>query len=324
MTDHSADMNPHSSVYWVSPSKLRPSPANPRRYFDDLSLDDLAKSLVEQDFLHPITVIDDPEQPDHWLIVAGERRWRAALRAGLKLVPTVRRRNLPDEPNALLALQLAENLEHEPLSPYEETMALIDLVGLEVYRRIPDRPEYTPDDEGRRWIAQILKRWVNRPSPAARAETAHTTEISSDELASILDSVFKKREGLLLTSFVSNRLHLLDVPDDVKQALEAGELRYTAAGSIGRVQDPEKRAELLAAARTGTCTKDLIDAALSAKRAEHAPNDPDEARKAERLHEIEPFVKQLNRLAGQLTELNHNKYQAALAALKKLSKALAA
>jgi ParB family chromosome partitioning protein len=312
-----------SLIYWISPDALRPCPGNPRRYFDDEALDDLAKSLREQDFIHAITVIDDPDHPDRWLIIAGERRWLAAQRAGLKLVPTVRRRNLPNTPNAILALQLAENLEHEPLSTYEETIAILDQLGLEIYERMPDQPEYPPNDEGRRWVAQLLRNWVNRPSPASRADTAGTARLATDELKAVIDKVFRKREGLRLESFVSNRLRYLDVPDDVKHALEAGTLHFHAAGSIGRVEDPEKRQELLEAARSGTGTRTLIAMAIEAKRAEDAPNDSDEARVTQRRHEVEPYLKQLNGRLSRITDLDHNRYQAALAALKKLSKALA-
>lgn len=328
MSAHSAQRNPQteqtkqSLVYWVSPDSLRPWPANPRRYFDNEALDDLAKSLGEEGFIHAITVIDDPEHPDRWLIIAGERRWLAAQRAGLELVPTVRRRNLPDKPNAVLALQLAENLEHEPLSTYEETIAILDQLGLEIYERMPDQPEYPPDDEGRRWVAQLLRNWVNRPSPTSRADTAGSVGLATDELEAVIDKVFKKREGLRLKSFVSNRLRHLDVPDDVKQALEAGTLHFHAAGSIGRVEDPEKRQELLEAARSGTGTRTLIEMAIEAKRAEDAPNESDEARMTQRRHEVEPHLKQLNGRLSRITDLDHNRYQAALAALKKLSKAL--
>src|SRR5476649_2131735 len=66
---------------------LRPNPRNPRRNFDESELDDLAASIKERGIIQPILVRAIPRVADAYEIVAGERRWRAAQRAGLHEIP---------------------------------------------------------------------------------------------------------------------------------------------------------------------------------------------------------------------------------------------
>ncbi len=68
---------------------LKPNPRNPRKRFDDAELDELAASIKERGIIQPILVRAIPRVADAYEIVAGERRWRAAQRAGLHEVPIV-------------------------------------------------------------------------------------------------------------------------------------------------------------------------------------------------------------------------------------------
>src|SRR5712692_7087687 len=68
---------------------LKPNPRNPRRNFSDAELDELAGSIKERGIIQPIIVRPAPGAPDAFEIIAGERRWRAAQRAGLHEVPIV-------------------------------------------------------------------------------------------------------------------------------------------------------------------------------------------------------------------------------------------
>ena len=96
---------------------LKPGRFQPRTAMDDESLEDLARSVAEQGVLQPIRVRRDPDEPDLYEIVAGERRWRAAQRAGLHQVPVIVR-ELSDGDACEIAL--VENLQREDLSPIEE------------------------------------------------------------------------------------------------------------------------------------------------------------------------------------------------------------
>jgi ParB family transcriptional regulator, chromosome partitioning protein len=108
---------------------LRPSPRNPRRAFPDAELDELVASLRERGIIQPIVARPVQGAADVFEIIAGERRWRAAQRAGLHEVPVV-----IIEANDAEALQLAiiENVQRADLNPLEEAegyRALIEEFG---------------------------------------------------------------------------------------------------------------------------------------------------------------------------------------------------
>lgn len=102
--------------------KIRPNPDQPRRHIEDGSLDGLAKSIKEKGVLQPLVV---RETDGGYMLIVGERRWRAAQKASLKAVPVVIKDASPDE---LLELALIENIQREDLNPLEEAMAYSKLV----------------------------------------------------------------------------------------------------------------------------------------------------------------------------------------------------
>lgn len=107
--------------------KIRPNPDQPRKHIDQDSLESLAGSIKEKGILQPLVVW---EVDGVYELIVGERRWRAAQKAGLKAVPVVIKDVSPDE---LLELALVENIQREDLNPLEEAMAysrLIDELGL--------------------------------------------------------------------------------------------------------------------------------------------------------------------------------------------------
>jgi ParB family chromosome partitioning protein len=99
--------------------RLRPNPEQPRRSFDEAGLGELAESIRRHGVLQPLLVSEDAE--GGYLVIAGERRWRAARAAGLPTVPAVIRERL--EARDELALALVENLQRRDLSPLEEARA---------------------------------------------------------------------------------------------------------------------------------------------------------------------------------------------------------
>src|SRR6516164_5697136 len=108
---------------------LRPNPRNPRRAFPNAELDELVASLRERGIIQPIVARPVQGATDVYEIIAGERRWRAAQRAGLHEVPVV-----IIEANDAEALQLAiiENVQRADLNPLEEAegyRALIEEFG---------------------------------------------------------------------------------------------------------------------------------------------------------------------------------------------------
>lgn len=120
----------------VKISLIEPNKEQPRKNFDEKSLAELAESITLHGIIQPLVVI---KKDEHYEIVTGERRWRAAKLAGLKTVPVVVK-NLTEQ--EITEISLIENIQREDLNPVEEAMAyqrLIKEFGLkqeEVARRV--------------------------------------------------------------------------------------------------------------------------------------------------------------------------------------------
>src|SRR5215468_2873304 len=113
---------------------LKPNPNNPRRIFSDAELGELADSIRERGIIQPIVVRTVRGASDSYEIIAGERRWRAAQRAGLHEVPII-----VHEASDAEALEIAiiENVQRTDLNPLEEAMG---------YQSLADTYKYTQDD----------------------------------------------------------------------------------------------------------------------------------------------------------------------------------
>lgn len=98
-------------------SKVEPNREQPRKNFDEDSLQELAESLKQFGMLQPILV---QNRGDYYEIIAGERRWRAAKIAGLKEVPVIVRELTDQE---IVEISLIENIQREDLNPIEEAQA---------------------------------------------------------------------------------------------------------------------------------------------------------------------------------------------------------
>jgi ParB family transcriptional regulator, chromosome partitioning protein len=105
---------------------IRPGSLQPRRRFGEVELDALAQSIREKGVLQPLLVRAVVEDDAAFELVAGERRWRAAQRAGLHEVPVIVR-SLGD--SEVLEIALVENLQREDLSPLEEAEAYSRLIA---------------------------------------------------------------------------------------------------------------------------------------------------------------------------------------------------
>jgi ParB family chromosome partitioning protein len=105
---------------------LRRNPDQPRRYFAEADLDDLAASIREKGVLQPLLVRPAPGAAGEYQIVAGERRWRAAQRAGLRTLPIVVREDLTDVD--VLEIGIIENVQRADLNPVEEALGYLALI----------------------------------------------------------------------------------------------------------------------------------------------------------------------------------------------------
>ncbi len=112
------DRSFEDSVSFVEIHKIKPNSNQPRKTFSEEKIEELAKSIEVHGIIQPIVV---RQAGGGYEIVAGERRWRAARRAGLKEVPCLIR-ELTEEQNALMAL--IENMQREDLNAIEEAAGL--------------------------------------------------------------------------------------------------------------------------------------------------------------------------------------------------------
>jgi ParB family chromosome partitioning protein len=115
----------------IAVEQITPSPFQPRRTFDEGKIDELAASIRMQGIIQPLVV---RPQGDRFELIAGERRWRAAMKAGLTRVPVVIRAASDHE---ALQLALVENLQREDLSPIEEAAG---------YRRLQEEFHWSQEE----------------------------------------------------------------------------------------------------------------------------------------------------------------------------------
>ena len=220
---------------------IRPSRRQPRRRFDDDTLRALADSVRVEGVLQPVLV--RPLEAGGYELIAGERRWRAALAAGLPTLPALVRE--ADERESLL-LALVENAAREDLSPVEEARAYAAL-----------------QDEFGLSLTEISER-VGRAKPT-----------------------------------VSNRMRLLELPDDVLALVEEGSLTEGHARAVLAVPDREgRRALARRAVARGLSVRATERAAQEAgartRRRKQPPVDPDLAERSRRA---------LERLTGRRARL---------------------
>ncbi len=114
----------------VGLSSIDPDPEQPRTHFEPASIKALGKSIAKGGLIQPIRVREHPENPFRFLIVTGERRWRAAKSAGLESIMCIKVEDDSDHEE----MQLVENIHREDFTPLEEARA---------YKRLIDKYQLT-------------------------------------------------------------------------------------------------------------------------------------------------------------------------------------
>ncbi len=201
--DHPIDSFAEPEIINVPLTAVTPNPKQPRKYFDEAALNDLAQSIKRDGLLQPIIV--KRESDDRYLLVAGERRYRACQLAGIAKVRAFVTHGDP------LEIAIIENLQRENLNPVEEAEALEEL-------RASHR--YTQEQ-----LAQVVGK--SRPT---------VTEILS--LASLPDPI----KAECRTSDIANKHQLLQVVrerDGAKQmalweAIKSGTVTSVRAARLAR------------------------------------------------------------------------------------------
>ena len=147
-TSNASSAPPGERVIRVPLDRIRPSPFQPRKEFAPEALNELTESIKAQGIIQPLLV---RERADHYELIAGERRWRAAQLVGLAEAPVIVREA---DDTAVLELALIENLQRENLNPMEEAQGYAELIA-----RFNLRQEDVAAKVGksRAWVANALR-----------------------------------------------------------------------------------------------------------------------------------------------------------------------
>ena len=173
--------------------RIVPNTQQPRKYFSEEALNELADSIRAHGLIQPIIV--QPLPDNLFQLIAGERRWRAAQKAGLMKLPAVVRDSTSD---ASLEIALIENLQREDLNPIEEAQAYEKLIvefGLtqeEVARRVGKNRVTITNMLRLLRLPPEVQQWISED----RLTTGHAKALLSlSDLSSILDVARKIMQG---------------------------------------------------------------------------------------------------------------------------------
>ena len=212
---------------------LRPNKFQPRTHIDDDRIEDLSRSIRAHGIIQPIVV---RKVEKGYEIIAGERRWRAAQRAGLLKVPVVVR-DIPED--KLLAVALIENIQREDLNPIEEAVA---------YRRLSDEFHLTQEQiaeavgKDRSSIANYVR--LLRLPPEVRANVASNT-LSMGHARALLALADENAQLRLARDVIARSLSVRETEALVKKAAEpAGPKPEQAVDVHTRVAEEKLRLAL--------------------------------------------------------------------------------
>ncbi len=207
-------------------SHIRPNSFQPRSHFDEESMASLAASIREVGLLQPVLVRELEDETETYELIAGERRWRAARRAGLQTSPVL----VPVADDvASLEQALVENLHRVDLNALEEAAAyqqLIDEFGL-THEQVATRM-----GKGRATVTNTL-RLLQLPAGAQRALAERT--ISAGHARALLGTPDRSLQERMVEQIVEEGLTVRAVEDLVRQG--GSELRVVADESV-EVSEP--------------------------------------------------------------------------------------
>ena len=232
---------------------IRANPNNPRRHFTEADLEDLSNSIAEHGLIQPILVrsarpVQGAEQTVDYEIIAGERRWRAAQRAGVHTVPILLRE--VDDRQAL-ELAIIENVQRADLNPVEEALG---------YRQLMDEHDYRQADLGK-----VIGK--------SRSHVANTLR-----LLNLPDSVQAMLSAGTLSSGHARALIPMSSPEAlakriVDEGLSVRQVEQLAAREIaGEKPGSSKSAKLVKDADTEALEKKLSDVLGMKVSINHKPN----------------------------------------------------
>jgi ParB family chromosome partitioning protein len=217
----------------VDVDRVSPGRFQPRAQMDDARLEDLAASIRSNGIIQPIVVRRDG---DRFQIIAGERRWRAAQKAGLARVPVIVRDVRPGQEQSLLEMALIENIQRENLNPIDEALA---------YRRLTDEFHLSQEQiaaavgKDRATVANVL-RLLKLPDEV-RAEVASNT-LSMGHARALLALPAEGEQRRMARDVIARGLSVRETESMVRRAIERA-TPSTAAKSVTIVDVHTRAAE---------------------------------------------------------------------------------
>lgn len=202
---------------------IRFNDRQPRKHISEEGLSDLAASIRDRGVIEPVIV---RRVGGGYELVAGERRTRAASLAGLDEIPAI---VVDIDDREALEIAIIENLQREDLNAVEETEAVLGLLEMEL-------------DASRREVTQVLQALYNEERGRITGKNVGEKDRRR------VQTLFKRLGRFSISSFVSNRLPILDFPESLLAAVREGQLAFTKAQAIARVDDADDRERLLAVA----------------------------------------------------------------------------
>lgn len=206
----------------IDPNLLVPSRWQPRTTFAPVEMQELEDSIAAPgEVVVPVLLLRDTNE-----LIAGERRTRVAIKLGM--VVKYRRIYVSDDVAADYAA--LENIKRADLNPIDETNMVLDTIArkLNLATRIA--------------AATLIRQIKNE-----LGGQVYKNNVILKETALAVESYIKQftKGSLSLTSFASNRLKLLNIPAEIKQAISNGEVDYTKGTEIAKIKDDRARAKLL-------------------------------------------------------------------------------
>jgi len=187
------------AFFTIETDMISPNPNQPRKYFDEIALQELSESIKQTGIIQPIVIRKEGE---NIILVAGERRLRAAKMAGLSKIPCILTKGNPIE------ISLIENLQRENLNPIEESDALNQMI---------EKYDYTQQDlahvigKGRSTITETLS--LNRLPAKIKDECRRADSISRRVLVEVAKQDSHEEMLNLFAQIKNNKL----TSDDVRK-----------------------------------------------------------------------------------------------------------
>ena len=203
-----------SNICEVSIEKIKPNPKQPRREFDDDSLQELANSIRQIGIIQPITLRDMGD--DSYTIIAGERRWRASQRAGLTHIPAYIR--TVDDEN-MMEMALVENIQRQDLSALEIALA---------YQHLMEQYDLTQEQlsdkvgKNRATVANYL-RLLKLPAPIQMALKNKTIDMGHARALLALND--PKAQLEVFNEFKKDKISVRKIEEMVKELSQGGSVK---------------------------------------------------------------------------------------------------